>query len=162
MVSEIWAPNERCVMKLNPTLFIVSLLFLGACSAGPVSDEAEEAQVAEREVERDLEPEAQGHVLEPAATPVHDGAEIYGRVCVTCHGKDGDGRGLEMELFGFGAPEAEWTNGPSVEGILMTLQDGIHETSMKPFPEYGEAARRAVANHVLELRESLTDEDETP
>ncbi|MFU8804909.1 MAG: c-type cytochrome [Bradymonadaceae bacterium] len=84
------------------------------------------------------------------------GQDLYERACMTCHGKTGDGRGLEQELFGFGAPVEAWTHTPSVEGILLTLHDGIHETSMQAFPDFHEAERQAVALYVLELREELS------
>lgn len=89
------------------------------------------------------------------------GEEIYGHVCVTCHGKTGDGKGLDQELFSYGAPEAKWTNGPTVDGIQKTLTQGVHATSMKPFPQYGEAERIAVAQYVLELREKLQKAEQT-
>ena len=90
-----------------------------------------------------------------------DGAEVYGRVCVTCHGKTGDGKGLEQELFSFATPADEWKNGPSVAGILKTLTTGVHETSMQPFPQFDDDEKRAVAEYVLELREDLIAADET-
>jgi len=85
------------------------------------------------------------------------GAEVYGRVCVTCHGKSGDGRGMEMKLFGFDAPAEDWKHGPTVEGIKKTLVDGIHDSSMKSFDYYSEGDREAVALYVLELRERLLE-----
>lgn len=114
-----------------------------------VARETPERVVDEEPIEREALIAASGHS--------HDGATIYERVCVTCHGKTGDGTGLEQKLFGFDAPVEEWTYGPSVEGIMTALNEGIHETSMKPFPEYGEAERRAVAKYVLELRETLLE-----
>lgn len=94
----------------------------------------------------------------PAAEPAADGQALYERVCVTCHGPRGDGQGLEQQLFSFAAPESDWKNGASVDGVLVTLADGIHETSMQPFPEFGEVERRAIAAHVLSLRATLLAE----
>lgn len=91
---------------------------------------------------------------EPAVTPP-DGEELYGRVCITCHGPRGDGTGLEQELFSFGSPTDQWTNGPTVDGILTTLGEGVHDTSMQAFPEFGDVERRAIAAYVLELRADL-------
>jgi mono/diheme cytochrome c family protein len=96
-----------------------------------------------------------------AAVKIVSGEAIYGHVCVTCHGKTGDGKGLEQQLFSYGAPESKWTNGPTVEGIMKTLQTGVHESSMKPFPQYKKAERRAVAQYVLGLREKLQKEQKT-
>ncbi len=87
----------------------------------------------------------------------YDSSEVYSRVCVTCHGKKGDGRGLEIELFSFGSPEEEWSNGPTVDGILLTLEDGVHDSSMRAFPDLSDADRIALAEYILELRAALQD-----
>jgi mono/diheme cytochrome c family protein len=141
---------------------------LGACKRSaqekddetPTEEPSTAAQVAE-ESAGEAEPSDAGPSADAASEPV-SGEAVYSRVCVTCHGETGDGQGLEQKLFGFDAPESEWTNGPTIEGIEKTLQEGIHATSMKPFPEYGEAERRAVAEYVLQLRENLqkTEPDE--
>jgi mono/diheme cytochrome c family protein len=136
------------------------IMFLAAgCMSHSTAANVEEQPVTEQgERAVDDEPIAEDRLL--AAGNPEDGAGIYNRVCVTCHGRTGDGRGLEQELFPFDAPEERWTHGPTVEGILTTLEDGIHETSMQPFPEYGEVERRAVAKYVLELREALLDREQ--
>lgn len=84
-----------------------------------------------------------------------DGAELYGRICVTCHGAAGDGKGLGQQLFSFGTPEDQWKNGPTLEGITKTLAGGVHGSSMKPFPDFNEEQLGALAEHVLGLREAL-------
>jgi len=91
--------------------------------------------------------------MAPSKAP--DGEELYGRVCITCHGKTGDGMGLGQQLFGFDTDAAKWKNGPTDAGILTTLADGIHETSMKPFGEFSETERKALAGWVLGLRKEL-------
>lgn len=90
------------------------------------------------------------------------GEQVYGRVCVTCHGPEGDGKGLEQELFSFATPAEQWKNGPTVGGILATLDQGVHQTSMQPFPEFGPLERESVALYVLQLREELLAEGEAP
>ncbi len=89
----------------------------------------------------------------------YDATDLYNRICVTCHGDAGDGQGMALQLFSFGAPEEEWRNGPTVEGVLITLDEGLHGTSMRPFPEYTEEDRRRLAAYILELREALLAED---
>lgn len=110
----------------------------------PSTDEAEDY-----EEPFDRSPDEFGH---------YDSSEIYSRVCVTCHGKKGDGKGLEIELFSFGSPEEEWSNGPTVDGILLTLEDGVHDSSMRAFPDLSDADRVALAEYILDLREALKDD----
>ena len=84
-----------------------------------------------------------------------NGRAMYEQVCVTCHGKTGDGTGLDQQLFSFAAPEEEWKNGASKDGIIITLAQGTHDSSMQSFAQYREKEREAVADYVLELRASL-------
>lgn len=142
------------------------LFALSACQTGQETTIADEAAATESATDSEQTPDVDE---EPATEPVSadptqprvpnatHGAEVYARVCVTCHGKSGDGRGMEMKLFGFDEPAEKWTNGPTVEGIVKTLDQGIHQSSMKPFDDYSEGDRRAVALYVLELRERLLD-----
>ena len=89
----------------------------------------------------------------------YDIGEVYEAVCVDCHGMRGDGVGVLAGGFSFGAPEEEWNNGPTVDGILQTLEDGIHESAMREFPEFPDADRLELADYILELRELLKMED---
>ena len=136
-------------MTHERTLFFLGILAL-ATVLGLGSLAAQDDQAHEDHAELDRRPDE---------ARSYDRSELYNRVCVTCHGPDGDGQGLAIQLFSFGAPEAEWRNGPTIEGIVITLEEGFHHTSMRPFPEYSEADRVALAEYVLELREALLAEE---
>lgn len=87
----------------------------------------------------------------------YDISEVYAEACVDCHGEDGDGDGTVEQGFSFGSESDEWTNGPTVDGILITLDDGIHDTAMQEFPQFLDDDRVELAEYVLELRYELTD-----
>lgn len=135
---------------------VVSIGAMGCMSQSAASSPDDEVATQNPERVVDDQP-IQQESLVAAAGQSHDGEAIYGRMCVTCHGKTGDGAGLEQKLFGFDTPVEEWTYGPTLEGIMTALNEGIHETSMQAFPEYGEAERRTVAKYVLELRAALLE-----
>jgi len=134
-------------MTIMRSALLIVMVAIGCKSAPPAADQPEPPATRPDSSTSDAG--------KPDIAPL-DGAELYGRVCVTCHGTDGDGKGLEQPLFSFGSPEQDWKNGPTVEGILTTLSEGVHDTSMAAFPGYGEAERRALATYVLSLRAELT------
>ena len=139
-------------------LLVVLVVLVGCKSSSEKTEVPDEPQTQPTVAEADAAPPpvADAGTSTDDAGPVEAGGEeVYERVCVTCHGKTGDGKGLGQQLFGFDTPANEWKNGPSVDGILITLEAGIHDTSMKAFPDYGDVERRAVAEYVLLLRAQL-------
>ena len=166
-------------MKLRASLVLASMMgILGGCTAlsasqeggEPPSEEVGHHQEDDSEVvvlasgheDAEMEEQLDEGTFDRGAEilgPDRDGSEVYGLICVSCHGKSGDGRGLEIQLFSFGAPEEEWSNEPTVDGILRTLEDGIHDSSMRAFPEYRDVDRVKLAEYVLELREALRQEE---
>lgn len=89
----------------------------------------------------------------------YDISEVYATTCVDCHGHRGDGDGTENQGFNFAAPADEWTNGPTVDGILDTLDDGIHDSAMQRFPQFSTQDRIELAEYVIDLRYELKGED---
>lgn len=128
---------------------IIALFLLAACSGAPTPADPPAGSAPSAEKTTAPVP------VDPGDVPGPDGEALYEQICVTCHGATGDGMGLEQQLFSFGAPEDQWKNGATIEGILTTLSDGIHDTSMQAFPQYGEPEREAIASYVLELRARL-------
>lgn len=90
----------------------------------------------------------------------YDASELFDAVCAGCHGVDGDGDAPIDDAFSFATPADEWTHSPTVDGILMTLDDGVHDTAMREFPEYKDLDRQLLAEYVLELRHALQLEQE--
>lgn len=90
----------------------------------------------------------------------YDISEVYEQMCAGCHGETGDGHGPEGEGRAFGAPADEWNNGPTVDGILATLEEGIHDTAMRDFPEFKDVDRVELAEYVLDLRHALKGRSE--
>lgn len=145
-----------------PTLHPLLLAFVLLLAATACQTPSEAEMKADDEVVSSTPQPADGATQRPEPPKVEPnrGAQVYKQVCVTCHGRTGDGRGLEQELFGFDAPANQWTNGPTLEGILQTLDEGIHDSSMTSFADYREEDREAVARYVLELREFLVIKNE--
>ena len=46
--------------------------------------------------------------------------------------------------------------GPTVDDIIITLEDDIHTSPMRAFPEYKDVDRLELAECVLDLRRALT------
>lgn len=90
----------------------------------------------------------------------YDAADLYGAMCAACHGEDGDGNAPIPDAFSFATTAALWTNGPTVDGILLTLEDGIHHSAMRSFPEYQDFDRVALAEYILDLRRALAVDEE--
>ncbi len=85
----------------------------------------------------------------------YDISEVYAQMCASCHGEDGDGDGHLEAGFAFDSPKDQWSNGPTVSGILDTLEDGIHDTAMRDFPEFKDIDRVELAEYILDLRRAL-------
>ncbi len=88
----------------------------------------------------------------------YDISEVYAVACVSCHGDKGDGDGAQQEGFGFDTPANEWTNGPTVDGILQTLEDGIHDSAMREFPQFTNQDRVELAEYIIDLRHAAIDD----
>ena len=163
-------------MPLKLHIFITIAVLAGCAS--PSASPSPEAQSGEQEksvVAADTDGvEEYGEALEPdekaepyAGSPYerppydreYDASELFEAVCADCHGEAGDGDAPIEDPFSFGAPAQKWTNGPTVDGILITLEDGIHDTAMREFPEYKNVDREKLAEYILELRYALGVED---
>lgn len=87
--------------------------------------------------------------------------ELYRRHCSSCHGPDGDGRGVATRFL-FPNPRNLRTSkfrlastvhgGPLPADLDAVLVHGIPGTSMPSFPQLDEAARRELIGEVLRLR----------
>lgn len=155
-------PQEEKIMPTShPTLLPCVVVLLLVASACQTSSEAE-TRADDEALSSTPQPAKDGATQRPEPPKLEPsrGAQVYKQVCVTCHGRTGDGRSLDQELFGFDAPADQWTNGPTLEGILQTLDEGIHDSSMTSFADYQEEDREAVARYVLELREFLVIKNE--
>lgn len=95
-----------------------------------------------------------------AAVSVEKGKEVFmGKgACFTCHGEQGKGDGpqaatLAVKPRSFDAPVGEWKNGPTMEGIMKTLNEGIPpKYVMTPYKQQlSEDERKSVAKYVLKL-----------
>ena len=87
----------------------------------------------------------------------YDISEVYAQMCASCHGKRGDGDGSAEDGFAFDSPADKWANGPTTHGILDTLEDGIHDTAMRDFPEFKDIDRVELAEYIIDLRHALDD-----
>lgn len=115
---------------------------------------------ADSETEHSTEDPAQ---LPPHEQPhprdrVYDISEVYAEACVVCHGERGDGKGTEQQTFDFSTPADDWNNAPDVDGILETLEYGVHDSAMQAFPRLTNDDRVALAKYVLDLRYQLQGE----
>ena len=125
------------------------------------SDELDTEDSAEQGERISDEPEIdEDYERPPPYDQQYDVSELYGAVCVDCHGEQGDGAGYLEDGFSFASPAEEWSNGPHVDGILRTLEDGIHETAMRDFPQYKDSDRIELAEYILDLRRALNSADE--
>jgi cytochrome c oxidase cbb3-type subunit 2 len=78
------------------------------------------------------------------------GAVVYARNCVSCHGVQGDGHGLAAIAF-LPRPADFTTVQPDTPRILQVLNQGIPGTSMVPWPGLVAADKQAVAAFVRTL-----------
>ncbi len=123
--------------------------------------ESDEALESDEELEPDekTEPYAGSPYERAPYDREYDASELFEAVCADCHGEAGDGDAPIEAPFSFATPAQEWTNGPTVDGILITLEDGIHDTAMREFPEYKNVDREKLADYILELRYALLGQD---
>jgi len=67
---------------------------------------------------------------------VANGAKLYGRYCVTCHGKEGKGDGTggaKLEPKPSNLTDAEWKHGSTDAEIFQVIHDGAKNTGMRAF-----------------------------
>ena len=120
-----------------------------------------QTEQAQEAVDTDDPAELPPHKQPPPPDRRYDISEVYAEACVACHGERGGGDGTEEEGFSFDTPADEWTNGPTVDGILKTLDDGIHDTPMQQFEQFTNEDRIELAEYVIDLRHALKgDEDD--
>jgi cytochrome c oxidase subunit II len=97
--------------------------------------------------------------LDPASPAVRefDGAGIYRSYCVSCHGKAGDGSGMESARD-FRSSQG-WKRSPRVVDIYRTLDEGVPGTNMRPFPNLAPWERIAVAWHARSFNQDAPPAD---
>ncbi|MFP4600190.1 MAG: c-type cytochrome [Persicimonas sp.] len=160
------------------SLFVVAALIIGCSTSSgadapssTVEDEppaAEESAAEESAVEEsDEAAENASEADYPAAydkPPPYDRdydiSEVFNKMCAGCHGEAGDGDGPDGNGLAYDTPADEWNNGPTIDGILLTLEDGVHGTAMRDFPEFKNVDREKLAEYVLDLRQALIDRPE--
>jgi high-affinity iron transporter len=84
---------------------------------------------------RNPAPQAQGPAPSNAES-VANGAKLFGRYCVSCHGKEGKGdgpAGAKLKPPPSNLADAEWKHGSSDAEILAVIHDGVKDTGMKGF-----------------------------
>lgn len=138
---------------------LILLTIFGGCSTQSTAESSSESAPEQSDEETteidDQTAETDFPDPPPPDERTYEITEVYAEACVQCHGEDGDGDGTKQEGFSFASPADEWTNGPNVDGIVDTLDDGIHETAMQRFPEFKNEDRIELAEHVLDLRYAL-------
>ncbi len=162
--------------QLTSVLLIGLLLFVTGCSTQAAADGAVRAALADDdssaveapsdetpsdepsdELASDDGDDESGYDRPPPHDLEYDISEVYAQVCADCHGQLGAGDGPAGEGFAFDNPADRWTNGPTADGILKTLEDGIHDTAMRDFPQFKDVDRVALAEYILDLRYALDD-----
>ena len=148
-------------------LSLAAVLLIAGCSTGSAAESEADADSADDngEEHRSVEAPDEEPALDEAAPPdppapydrEYDISEVYAGACASCHGDDGDGRSEVEETFSYATPADEWSNGPTVDGILDTLEDGIHDSAMQEFPQFKDADRVELAEYVIDLRHALME-----
>jgi mono/diheme cytochrome c family protein len=94
-------------------------------------------------------------VFEAVADPQHPKFEelgiqrddLYATFCVSCHGPEGAGTGIE-EARNFQQLDENWKNGGKVTDIFRTLTEGIEGTRMAAYPQFSAWQKVALAHKV--------------
>ncbi len=129
----------------------------GEESAVEESDGEESDEAAESAAEAD---HRAAYDKPPPYDREYDISEVFNKMCAGCHGEAGDGDGPDGNGLAYDTPADEWNNGPTIDGILLTLEDGVHGTAMRDFPEFKNVDREKLAEYVLDLRQALIDRSE--
>ena len=147
-------------------LWVAAIVVITGCSTGSAAESESDAESVEQSEQDEAGVELPDEpALDEEAPPDHpppydrqyDIAEVYDEACASCHGDDGDGQGYDEVTFSYATPADEWTNGPTVDGILDTLEDGIHDSAMQEFPQFKDADRVELAEYVIDLRYALIE-----
>lgn len=88
----------------------------------------------------------------PSQEIIETGKQLYASNCASCHGENGAGDGpagstLNPPPRNFTSMEG-WKNGPTIEGMYITLQDGIPNTGMAAFANLPPDQRLAIISYV--------------
>ena len=88
----------------------------------------------------------------PSQEIIETGKQLYSSNCASCHGENGAGDGpagstLNPPPRNFTNMEG-WKNGPTIEGMYVTLQDGIPNTGMAAFANLPPDQRLALISYV--------------
>ncbi len=155
-------------MTPRPALLIAAIALVALvglhCSSSPeAADDPDPEPTPASQPETASQDEPSADYPEELQTPPphdrdYDIAEVYDAMCASCHGEEGDGEGIAQTGFAFDTPADQWTNRPSVDGILLTLEDGIHDTAMQDFPQFSDVDRVDLAQHILDLRHALLED----
>ena len=129
---------------LYPYLFVIilgiGLYYLG--NIGNVAQQKVTPKISEPTVVSDLsfkEPQSippldVNKISEPTKELIEKGKEIYTTTCAACHGVEGTGTGpgsVGLNPAPRNLTKSEgWTNGETVSGIYITLQEGIPNSAM--------------------------------
>ena len=129
---------------LYPYLFVIilgiGLYYLG--NIGNVAQQKVTPKISEPTVVSDLsfkEPQSippldVNKISEPTKELIEKGKEIYTTTCAACHGVEGTGTGpgsVGLNPAPLNLTKSEgWTNGETVSGIYITLQEGIPNSAM--------------------------------
>ena len=94
-------------------------------------------------------------VMTPTPELLARGKAIFAQTCATCHGTEGKGdgpggKGLNPPPRNFTA-NASWKNGPRIEDIYKTLEQGIKGSSMVSYNYLSKKDRMALIHYVQSL-----------
>lgn len=86
------------------------------------------------------------------------GKEAFEMNCASCHGEKGAGDGpgganLNPKPRDYRLPADQWKNGPTVEGITKTLNEGIPGSGMVSYKHLGDETLQSLAKYVMYLHE---------
>lgn len=74
--------------------------------------------------------------VKPDQPSIAAGQKLYGTHCVTCHGPNGAGDGVQAPKFTprpSNLMDAQWKHGPSDGEIFTVIRNGVPKTSMSGF-----------------------------
>ena len=94
-------------------------------------------------------------VMTPTPELLARGKAVFAQTCATCHGPEGKGdgpggKGLNPSPRNFTA-NANWKNGPRIEDIYKTLEEGIKGSSMASYNYLSKKDRMALIHYVQSL-----------
>jgi len=94
-------------------------------------------------------------VMQPSAEMLARGQALFAQDCASCHGPKGDGdgpagKGLKPPPRRFTQPDS-WVNGPRIENIFRTLNEGIKGSSMVSYSYLTKRDRMALVHYVRSL-----------